>query len=281
MIKNCRHLLRWFLWILQGLIVGFGAILPGVSGGTLCAAFGMYRPLIETLSHPKKGLQKYGMMLGLFLFGAAAGFIGLSGLAGFLLEENTPLLTCIFIGLILGTIPQLWREAGEMGRPRKSYWAMGAGFLLMLLLLVFLKTQHSIRIETNLAGFFFCGILWGLSFIVPGLSSSSLLLFFDLYQPMLTGIAQFQLQVLLPMAAGMLLCIVLLSKIIQMVFEKHHTVVSHIVIGIVMATTVMLLPKEAIIPSLSGLLYSISMLAGGIASYWFTRICDKLKQSSV
>ena len=33
--------------ILQGAIVGTGAILPGISGGVLCVAFGIYKPMME------------------------------------------------------------------------------------------------------------------------------------------------------------------------------------------------------------------------------------------
>ena len=57
MKKN--FIIRGILWILQGVLVGFGAILPGVSGGTLCVAFGMYKPLISVLSEPGKNLKRY------------------------------------------------------------------------------------------------------------------------------------------------------------------------------------------------------------------------------
>lgn len=89
-IKNLMQnkILLWLLWLLEGVVVGFGAILPGVSGGTLCVAFGMYRPLIGLLSSPKHGLKQYGLMLGIFLLGAAVGFVGLSGLAAVLVIES-------------------------------------------------------------------------------------------------------------------------------------------------------------------------------------------------
>ena len=48
------------LLIFKGVLVGFGAILPGVSGGALCAAFGMYNPIINLLSHPFKALKTDG-----------------------------------------------------------------------------------------------------------------------------------------------------------------------------------------------------------------------------
>ena len=52
--------------------------------------------------------------------------------------------------------------------------------------------------------------MWGLSFVVPGLSSSTLQIFFGLYQPMLDGISSLSMPVLLPLAAGVALCLLLL-----------------------------------------------------------------------
>ena len=107
-----NKLLLCLVWLLEGAVVGFGAILPGISGGTLCVAFGMYRPIIDTLSNLKSGISKHGIMLGIFLLGLAVGFVGLSGIASTLLEKNSVLMTCAFIGFIFGTFPELWRDAG-------------------------------------------------------------------------------------------------------------------------------------------------------------------------
>lgn len=78
---------KWLL-LVKGIIVGFGAIMPGISGGTLCVAFGMYKPLIEVFSKPREGLKKYWMILSLFIVGIAVGFIGLSGVAGWLMGKT-------------------------------------------------------------------------------------------------------------------------------------------------------------------------------------------------
>lgn len=79
--RRKSKLLLCFIWLLEGIVVGFGAILPGISGGTLCVSFGMYRPIIDTLSNLKSGIKKHGFMLSIFLLGIAVGFIGLSGIA--------------------------------------------------------------------------------------------------------------------------------------------------------------------------------------------------------
>ena len=49
---------RFLLLLSQGVIMGIGAVLPGISGGVLCVIFGIYQPMMETLAHPKKGIKK-------------------------------------------------------------------------------------------------------------------------------------------------------------------------------------------------------------------------------
>ena len=46
------NLARTLLYLIQGAIIGVGAILPGVSGGVLCVSFGLYEPLMELLTAP-------------------------------------------------------------------------------------------------------------------------------------------------------------------------------------------------------------------------------------
>lgn len=263
--------LSWVLWILKGILVGFGAILPGISGGTLCVTFGMYRPLIDTLTHPIAGLKKYWAAMLPFVIGVAVGFVGLSGLAAWTLEKDTILVTCAFIGFIIGTFPELWEDAGTQGRGKGSFIAMAVGFVLMVGALTLLKRNTTVTIAPGLFGFFFCGLLWGLSFIVPGLSSSSLLLFFGLYQPMLAGISTFDFSVLLPLGAGMLLCVLLLSKLVERTYKKHYAIASHALLGIVAATTVMLLPRWSGF-NLPLLWNFLAIVIGAAVSYGFTRI---------
>ena len=269
--------LQALLWMIEGVLVGFGAILPGVSGGTLCVAFGMYRPIIETLADWKGGLKKYALMLFVFLAGTAAGFVGLSGLAAWLLERNTALVTCVFVGFIAGTCPQLWREAGRNGRTRSDIASLLVCFAAMLCVLDLLASRTSVTIAPGLGGYVLCGVLWGLSFIVPGLSSSSLLLFFGLYQPMLSGIARLDFAVLIPMGVGMAACVLLLSRAVNWAYQKRYALISHGVLGIIAATAVMILPS--CVRTIAGMAaYAACILGGAAASYGFTRLCDWLRE---
>ena len=75
-----KKFLQILLWLVQGVIVGVGAILPGVSGGTLCYAFGIYSQLLEVLTSPIKGIKKNWFMLIFVGLGVGAGFIGFAGI---------------------------------------------------------------------------------------------------------------------------------------------------------------------------------------------------------
>ncbi len=272
-----RKILLWMLWFIQGVVVGFGAIMPGISGGTLCVAFGMYLPIMRTISHPLQNIKKYALMLGVFICGAAFGFVGLSGFAGWLMKMNSTLVTCAFIGFILGTVPELWRDAGIEGRTKKSYAALAVGFAVMLAILILLQKTDISSMKADFIGYIFCGILWGISFIVPGLSSSTLLLFFGLYEPMLDGIAAIDFSVILPIIIGIAACVAILSKAVNSLYKNHYNSIYHLVIGVVIATVIMIIPDWSV--DARALLYrAVCILCGAVVSYGFTKLCDKIKK---
>jgi len=273
-----RREILWLLWVFEGIIVGLGAILPGISGGALCASFGMYRPLIETLSNPVKGIKTHGLMLALFIAGVVLGFVGLADAASSLMAANILLATSVFVGFIIGTFPQLWKEAGSLGRNKSAYISLVVACVVMLMLFALAKMSFKVEIRPGAVGFLICGFMWGLSFIIPGLSSSSFLLLLGLYQPMLEGISNFTPSVIIYMGIGLVACILMLSKAVGYAYKKHSTIVSHAVIGIV-AATIMVIICSIATDVVKKLWVLIFMAAGAALSYYFTRICSKLKNT--
>ncbi len=278
--KPKSKILLFILYFLEGMLVGVGALLPGVSGGALCVAFGMYRPVIETITNLKTGLKKHGLMLCVFILGAAAGFVGLSGVAAMLLEKNAELVTCAFIGLIIGTFPELWEDAGSQGRTKGSVAFVAVGFVVMVCALALLRTELDVQLAESFWSYLLCGALWGLSFIVPGLSSSTLILFFGLYDKMLDGIARLDFRVLLPMAVGLGACVLLLSNVVGLAYKKRYSLVSHCVLGIVAATAVMIFPDPSGASPLGIAAWFAAIVLGAVASYIFTRVCARLREKA-
>lgn len=230
--------------LLQGMLVGSGAILPGVSGGVLCVTFGLYKPLMALLAHPFKNLPRYFKMLLPVGIGILLGFWGLSGLISHLFTAAEGLAASLFAGLILGTLPGLYREAGEQGRTAKSRNAMFVTFGLMLAFFLVLESSITVQLQANMAWMAFAGVLWGLSIVVPGMSSSPVLILLGLYQPMAQGIATLDPAVVAPLGAAAVATVLGLARVMDSLFEKHYAFASHAVLGIVAASALMILPRS-------------------------------------
>ena len=285
MKTNKNFIIQALLWIVQGFIVGIGAILPGVSGGTLCYVFGIYDQVLEILTDPFKGIKKHWLMLIFVGIGGGIGFVGFAGIAEALLRWNTPVVLCVFIGLILGTVPELWRDSGEKGRNKYSIISLCISFAFIAVLFYCCEHVWNISIPQNIWGYAICGVIWGLSFIIPGFSSSTLLLFFGIYAPMSAGIKSLDFEVIIPLGITMLATLLLLSRAMKTAFEKIHSIASHSVMGFVLATTVMLFTvtedgSQSIIETFSGVniaIYLACIIGGAVASFFFSMLCSKMK----
>ena len=114
-------IMRWMRDLLCGFLIGAGAILPGVSGGVLAVVFDIYRPFMEVLTHPRTAVPKYWKWLFSIGLGWCAGFLGFAkGIAAAMNISDT-VTVWLFIGLIVGTMPSLFREAGKEGRSASSW----------------------------------------------------------------------------------------------------------------------------------------------------------------
>ncbi len=276
-MKQKNFILQAILWVVQGFIVGMGAILPGVSGGTLCYAFGIYDQILEVLSDPFRGIKKHWKMLIFVVLGGGLGFVGFAGVTNLLLNWNQNVVLCVFVGLILGTLPDIWKDAGKEGRGKGSLIALVVSFVAITLLFYLFKNVWSLTITPGAVGWILCGLLWGLSFIVPGFSSSTLLLFFGIYEAMSAGISSFDFSVLIPLGLAMLATLLLFSRLMKFVFDRFFAVISHCVLGFVVATTLMILPSFRT-SAINLLIYAACILSGGVASYFFTLLCNKIKK---
>ena len=240
-MKNSR-IKNGILRIVQGIIIGAGAILPGVSGGVLAVIFGIYRPAMELLTHPKRALARYWRMLLAVAVGWAIGFLGGGSVILALFHQSETVATCLFIGLILGTLPDLWHEAGAQGRSRGSYVSLLVSFTLLFALLLVAQLGSFAEMPANFWGFLFCGALWGLSFIIPGMTSSSILMAVGLLTPMIDGITRLDPAVLLPWLLGMGGVVALFARIVSRLFDRRYSLAYHAVLGIVLASTLIIVP---------------------------------------
>ena len=294
---------QWLMHVLHGALIGVGAILPGVSGGVMCVLFGIYQPMMALLSHPGKAFRQYYRLFIPVLIGCAIGFVGLSKVVELAFGADSAIVTCLFFGLILGTIPSLWREAGLKGRNARCGWAFGLSFVILLGLLSLFKFSSAAAIQPNSGWYFFCGAVWGLSLVLPGLSSSSILIFMGLYEPMTAGIGsiatwakdvfafwlgkggafpslvQIQWGCILPLLCGILLTALLTARFVNHLLETHYALVYHVILGVVCASTLMIVPLHYDSVS-QGIACAACALAGFAAALALDRFGDGVKEKN-
>lgn len=233
---------KFIVRVIQGAIIGAGAILPGISGGVLCVIFGIYRPMMAVLAHPIKNVRLYWKMFIPIAIGWAIGFIGLAGVIAKLLSLNAAVIISLFVGLIIGTFPNLFREGAKNGTHKGMWIALAVSTIALLAFFYTLKFSTSTAVTPSFGWYIFCGALWGISLIVPGMSSSSLLMFLGLYQPMSVGISTFDIGVLAPFALGIIGTVLLLARLVNHLFNKHYGIAFYCVIGFVIASTIPIIP---------------------------------------
>ena len=249
----------WLVRLIQGAIIGVGGIIPGISGGVLCAVFGLYEPLMETLAHPIKGLKKNFKLLLPVVIGIGVGFVALAKVVELLFQSNAEIATALFVGLILGELPSLWKEAGEQGKRRaSSYICMTVAFVLLFSALLVIELGTEMKIAPNPVWYGICGLCLGLGVVIPGMSGSAPLTFLGLYEPLMgvisgvaeagigilggklslsAGIGAMSLQNVIPVGIGILIPFLVISRPIHFCIKKFPSQMYHTIFGVVLATT--------------------------------------------
>lgn len=269
---------------LKGVLVGIGAILPGLSGGVLAVIFGIYDHLMRFLGNIRHRFLdnvKYFLPV---IVGGVVGVYLFSVVVEAAFGKYAALFTCLFIGFVIGTLPQLFKRAGRLGR-RPVHG--GALFIAAAVIfgLMLLGERALISIEPSIPVWFFAGAVIGLGVIVPGLSPSNFLIYFNLYDKMASEIRQFNLSTIIPLGLGLIVIVLLLAKLVNRLFDRHETMLYHIILGSVIGSSLGIIPT-IVIPaldtsglSLMGLTLPLAilwcvvlMLVGAVLSYLFSLV---------
>ncbi len=257
--------MQFVLKLLQGALIGLGAVLPGISGGVLCVVFGIYTTIMEFLANPFKNFKTHIARLLPVLLGIVIGFLGVANILSFFLDRFPSQSVCLFIGLIGGMLPSLFEEAGQQGRSKGSFISLGVALALTFALLISLRV-FSVQIAPNFVWYLFCGFCLALSIIAPGMSFSTLLMPLGLYEPFVAGIGHMDFGVLIPGGIGAILTIILFAKAVNMLFDKHYSLAFHAILGVVIAATVIIIPFDSFTGVGIGLINIVCIGVGVIAA---------------
>lgn len=177
----------------KGFVIGSSMSVPGVSGGTMAILLGIYDRLIAAISHFGSDVKKNALFLLKFCLGAVVGFLALASTIGWLLETFSIPVSFFFIGAIVGGIPALFRKASESKFTGLSvlYMMIGAAVVLAI---GFLNSPEEGEVAvralswSDIPLWLVSGLVISLALVLPGISTSHMLLLLGIYTTMTDSI---------------------------------------------------------------------------------------------
>lgn len=165
----------------KGILIGSGAILPGISSGVFCVILGIYEKLIDSVLNLFHDFKKNVIFLLPIGLGGITGILLVGKLLNFLFNEYPMPTKFCFIGLILGSIPVLFKQANQKNGFRLSHLiflviAFFIGFLSVKLETILPNLINLDLGENNFFYFILSGFLMSIGIVVPGVSSSVILM---------------------------------------------------------------------------------------------------------
>ena len=278
-IKKNGSITDWLLRLVKGVIIGIGFITPGLSGGVLAVVFGIYEPLMRFLANLKEKFVKNLLFFIPVGIGGVIGVVAFSAAVDWAFTHYAAPFIWLFIGFIAGTFPSLFKTAGRQGR-KAWHWillvAVAAG---MFLLMNWMESIKNVTLTPNFINWLMSGALIGLGVVVPGMSPSNFLIYLGLYQPMANGIKNLDLGVIIPLAIGLILCVLLFAKLVSWLFNKAYTVMYHLILGIVVGSTLAIIPAG--VSGWTIVLCAVLFLLGFAASYALAKVDEKHPHESI
>ena len=249
---------------LKGLIVGSTMLVPGVSGASMAMILGVYGRLVSSVSSFFR--DKKGNLLFLLLF-ALGGGTGMLLFARPLLAliERYPMPTLyFFLGAVLGGVPMTVREAGI----RRFSWRIPvfAALGLAIVLALNLLPANLFGSEAGFLPLLLAGILAAVALVLPGISVSYLLLLLGLYDETMLAITELRVPFLLALGVGLMLGIVLTTKLLERAMLRHPEPTYLIILGFLFGSVLQVFPG---VPTGWELLLCPITLLAGFFALWF------------
>lgn len=280
--------MKFLFDILRGAAIGVANIIPGVSGGTLAVSMGIYDKIINSVTGLFRHFKKSVITLLPYGIGMVLGLLGLSFIIEFLFARFPLPTVLLFIGLILGGVPALWKRIKG-----KKINAISIGlfalFFALLVLLPFIAGEERTDLvltpdAVTVIKLFFVGIIASATMVIPGVSGSMILMSLGYYAPILSSITDFvravldfnisaalaECVLLVPFGIGVLVGIFVIAKLIEFLLARFETYTYCAVLGLVAASPISIFTAFKMpAPSILILVISPIALAAGFAAAYF------------
>lgn len=227
--------------LLFGIVIGVANIVPGVSGGTMAVILNIYDKLINAIGNFKQDMLKNIVFLLNIGIGAGAGILLFSNAINYLINNYFLITNMFFVGLILGSIPLIYKKSRETDYKKYSIIPL---LILMLLVIitgvVSLSDESSTALTTlnfnNFIKIFLASVISFACMIIPGISGSFVMLLVGLYSTIVLAISDFNIPILLPAILGAPVGIFGGAKIINILFKKFSHATYFGILGLIVGS---------------------------------------------
>jgi len=240
-----------------GLLMGLANLVPGISGGTMLLAAGVYKGFIEGIANLTllRFEKRQIVLLGSIVAAAMISILLFAGPIKDLVVHQRWLMFSLFIGLTLGGVPLVWRMAQPVDR---SFWG-GATVGLCLMVGIAMVGGLDQGAGSGYLMSILAGTAGASAMILPGISGSYLLLLMGQYIPILDavhtlkeglsardiGIIMESMHVVIPVGLGVVAGVVGLSNLLRWLLARHTQVTLGFLLGLITGSVFGLWPFQA------------------------------------
>ena len=254
---------------LKGIIVGLGGVAPGLSGSVLLIIFGLYRQTLDAIGTLMKDFRKKIVFLLPLVCGMVLGVLLFSKLIDFLIHNYEMPTRFCFLGLILGTLPMVWKEVKRDGFSPKYYLLILAAAILGLLMFTANADAFPQVTNPNLLQCILLGVCVAATAIVPGVDPAVFLSTLGFYEMYVGALADLNFGILIPMVPGLALGAMGISFLMSQLFKRFYTGTYSVIFGIFLSMIPNMLTANCVL-ALNGasILSILLLLAGFLLSFW-------------
>lgn len=243
-----------------GAFMGLANLVPGISGGTMLLAVGVYPQFIGAVAEVTslRFSAPVLLLLACVGVGAAGAVAGGAGVIGTFLDAYPSAMYSLFIGLTLGGAPLLTRMLRPLDR---GVIGAAAAAVAAMALLAATDPQRTggggaPADAAAYAMLVAAGFSGGAAMILPGLSGAYLLLVLGQYRPVVDAVAAAvtasragdaaaaaaTLLVLAPVAAGVVLGVACVSNLLKSLLARHRRTTLGFLLGLLLGSVIGLWP---------------------------------------
>lgn len=266
--------------VIKGFVMGIANIIPGVSGGTLALTLGIYEDFIGAISHFFGKLKENIKFLLPIFIGMGLSILTMSNVISTCFDKFPIPTTLFFMGLVIGGIPMLVSKVKDSKEKKQisSYVIALITFSIVMIMAfadqIFASGIGEVSFQNmNILSYillFVVGVIAAATMVIPGVSGSLVLMLLGYYLPIinvvkeLTHFKNIFSNILIAgfFGIGILVGIVLISKLIEYLLEKYEKKTYFGVLGFIIASVIAI--PVSVYNELGSITFSIPQILIGI-----------------